>query len=354
MRDVAPSGRKARCNRQLRSFLACATIAMALGLMPAAHADLVVPSGAQFATGGGQINLACTDVIVAGTLFVASGGLVNVRHLTILPGGTIDGGSGVIQLGGNWSNGEAFAAGTSTVRFVDSCGIASVTVGGSTAFFNARFVSTTGYRRPERTTCSRSVRGGLARAELGGVLDGARLHRVCSRAMAARMVEKVIRHSKIAEGWFGSSNVLGAAEEYGFSVVGLDLRPQAVDLMRQYGIEAHVMELETYRPELPPQVISMADVLEHMPFAIPELEATHNLLAQEGLLFLSMPNSDCYAWRMLDRLEGNPFWGELEHYHNFGKQRLYALLRQQGFEPIDYGINERYYMCMEVIARKLT
>ena len=179
-----------------------------------------------------------------------------------------------------------------------------------------------------------------------------------SRAMAARMVEKVLRHSKIEEGrWldvgFGNGALLGTAEEYGFSVVGLDLRSQAVDLMRKDGIEAHVMELEGYRPELPPQVISMADVLEHVPFPIPVLQTAHGLLARDGVLFVSMPNSDCHAWRMLDRLDGNPFWGELEHYHNFGKQRLYSLLRQQGFEPINYGISERYYLCMEVIARKV-
>lgn len=179
-----------------------------------------------------------------------------------------------------------------------------------------------------------------------------------SRAMAARMVEKVMRHSKVAGGrWldigFGNGALLGAAEEYGFSVVGLDLRSQAVDLMRKDGIEAHVMELEAYRPELAPQVISMADVLEHMPYPRPALRTAHTLLAAEGLLFVSMPNADCYTWRMLDRLDGNPYWGELEHYHNFGRQRLYSLLRQHGFEPIEYGISERYYMCMEVMARKV-
>ena len=113
------------------------------------------------------------------------------------------------------------------------------------------------------------------------------------------------------------------------------------------------MELGAYRPESPPQVISMADVLEHMPYPVSALQEAHTLLAPEGLLFVSMPNSDCYTWRMLDRLDGNPYWGELEHYHNFGRQRLYSLLRQHGFEPIDYGISERYYMCMEVIARKV-
>ena len=179
-----------------------------------------------------------------------------------------------------------------------------------------------------------------------------------SRAMAARMVEKVLRHSKAAGGrWldvgFGNGALLGAAEEYGFSVVGLDLRSQAVDLMRADKIEAHAIELEAYRPETPLQVISMADVLEHMPFPISAVQKAHTLLAPEGLLFVSMPNSDCYTWRMLDRVDGNPYWGELEHYHNFGRQRLSSLLRQYGFEPIDYGISERYYMCMEVIASKV-
>lgn len=177
--------------------------------------------------------------------------------------------------------------------------------------------------------------------------------------MAARMVEKVVRVSKVAEGrWldvgFGNGALLGTAEEYGFSVAGLDLRSQAVDLMRADGIEAHVIDLEAYHPESSLDVISMADVLEHFPFPAQALQAVHRLLARDGLLFVSMPNADCYAWRMLDRIDGNPFWAELEHYHNFGKRRLYALLREHGFEPVDYGISERYYLCMEVIARKVT
>jgi SAM-dependent methyltransferase len=201
-------------------------------------------------------------------------------------------------------------------------------------------------------------------AALGDIFSVANPHQMPgnnphgSRAMAARMVEKVMRHSKVAGGrWldvgFGNGALLGAAEEYGFSVVGLDLRSQAVDLMRADGIEAYVMELGAYHPESPPDVISMADVLEHIPYPVPALRGVHTLLAPEGLLFVSMPNSDCYTWRMLDRLGTNPYWGELEHYHNFGRQRLHSLLRQHGFEPIEYGIGERYYMCMEVIARKV-
>lgn len=136
-------GRQGRFVRSLGAPMALALVATLAAPSPA-RADLIVPANAVYTTNGGQTDLACTDVVVAGTLNVNSGGLVNVRHLTIQPGGVIDGGSGVIQLGGNWVNTGTFTAGTSTVRFNDLCGLTAATIGGSTAFFNARFVSTSG------------------------------------------------------------------------------------------------------------------------------------------------------------------------------------------------------------------
>jgi len=160
-RDVAVSGEKSRCNRPVRSSLAYASlaIALALGPIPAARADLVVPPGGQYSTGGGLTDLACTDVVVAGTLLVAGGSLVNVRHVTIQPGGTIDGGSGLIQVGGNWSNSGTFVAGTSTVRFIDLCGLTSGTVGGNTVFFNARFSSATGKNHVFQVGTTQTISG---------------------------------------------------------------------------------------------------------------------------------------------------------------------------------------------------
>ena len=58
------------------------------------------------------------------------------------------------------------------------------------------------------------------------------------------------------------------------------------------------------------------------------------------------------TWRLLDAVNANPYWGELEHYHNFGRARLYALLIEYGFEPLHYRVSERYRVCMEVIARR--
>jgi 2-polyprenyl-3-methyl-5-hydroxy-6-metoxy-1,4-benzoquinol methylase len=96
----------------------------------------------------------------------------------------------------------------------------------------------------------------------------------------------------------------------------------------------------------------MADVLEHMPYPKAGLKAAHRLLRPGGVLFVSMPNMDSMVWRALDASGSNPYWGEIEHYHNFTRQRLYALLDEQGFSPVHYDISERYRCCMEVIAEK--
>ena len=135
-------------------------------------------------------------------------------------------------------------------------------------------------------------------------------------------------------------------------MVGLDLRESNVRLVQQFGYEAHCLEFEAYRPDDPFDVISMADVLEHMPFPKQALRHAWALLRDGGLLFVSMPNSDSFLWEFLTRNGVNPYWGEIEHYHNFGRARLFDLLAECGFEPVRYGVSVRYRACMEVVARK--
>jgi hypothetical protein len=48
----------------------------------------------------------------------------------------------------------------------------------------------------------------------------------------------------------------------------------------------------------------------------------------------------------------NRYWGEIEHYHNFSRGRLYALLKEHGFQPVEYSVSERHRAGMEVIASK--
>jgi 2-polyprenyl-3-methyl-5-hydroxy-6-metoxy-1,4-benzoquinol methylase len=175
------------------------------------------------------------------------------------------------------------------------------------------------------------------------------------RYVSAKMVEKVALYAK-AGAWldvgFGNGSLLFTAEEWGFRPVGLDLRKSTVEGLRHLGVEAYCKDIATFESDVKFSVISMADVLEHMPFPKVGLDAASRLLDKDGILFLSMPNFNCPAWKLLDMNNVNPYWGELEHYHNFSRDRLYTLLQELNFEPLTYGISERYRVCMEVVARK--
>jgi hypothetical protein len=46
-------------------------------------------------------------------------------------------------------------------------------------------------------------------------------------------------------------------------------------------------------------------------------------------------------------------WSELEHFHNFSRRRLYALLAEMGFKPLRYGVSLRSVIGMEIIAQSL-
>lgn len=148
---------------RLRDRFQRTALAFLLGCFAAtgARADLIVPAGSQYILDAGVTDMACTNVTVSGTLLVQSGSLVNVLHLTIQPGGTIDGGSGLIELGGDWANSGTFTAGTGQVNFRDVCGLTSVVISGSTTFHDLSFVTSIGKNHSFLTGTTQTVAGEL-------------------------------------------------------------------------------------------------------------------------------------------------------------------------------------------------
>jgi 2-polyprenyl-3-methyl-5-hydroxy-6-metoxy-1,4-benzoquinol methylase len=146
--------------------------------------------------------------------------------------------------------------------------------------------------------------------------------------------------------------LLFTAQEYGFTPVGVDLRRENAQRMADFGVRTYSEDISTLSLDFQCAVVSMADVLEHLPFPRTGLKSANRLLRDGGVLFVSMPNMESTVWRALDDNKANPYWAELEHYHNFSRSRLYELLRECGFEPLRYGISERYRACMEIVARK--
>ena len=188
------------------------------------------------------------------------------------------------------------------------------------------------------------------------------------RVLSARIIEQVAMHTPkptpvgLAEGkrnftcgdWldvgFGNASLIFTAEEWGFRTCGLDLRTDNVQALEQLGFEAYCKPIDELDFNNRFTVVSMSQVLQHMPYPKAALKAAHRLLQPNGVLFLSMPNMDTVAWRTMDTAEENPYWGELEHYHNFSRARLYTLLEEHGFTPVAYNVSDRFLSCMEVIA----
>jgi SAM-dependent methyltransferase len=153
---------------------------------------------------------------------------------------------------------------------------------------------------------------------------------------------------------FGDGSLLRTVKEFGFSPRGIDLRRPNVEALLKLGIGALCAGVDEIHADPPCRVISMQYVLAHLPYPRAALASAHRLLGDNGVLVVSTPNTETSLWEQWEREGKNPYWGEIECCHHFGKNRLYALLREQGFEPVRYAIGQRYRSCMEVVARKVS
>ena len=151
---------------------------------------------------------------------------------------------------------------------------------------------------------------------------------------------------------FGNGSLLFTAEEYGYEPIGVDLRKENVNILQGVGIQAYCNLVQDIEFAKPISVVSMMDVLEHIPFPKDVLISLHSKMGEDGCLLISMPNSETMIWRHLTAQNTNPFFGSIEHCHNFSKTRLESLLNECGFSIKRYGISERYLSCMEVVAQK--
>ncbi len=152
----------------------------------------------------------------------------------------------------------------------------------------------------------------------------------------------------------GSGMLLGLARECGYEVTGSDLRESTAEALRARGFNTINGDLANLRSEWPDtfDVISMCDVLEHVPFPMPALMGVWGALKPGGILFLSSPNRASLAWEVLDEENVNPYWAEIEHCHNFSYPRLREVLSGIGFEPLGCSVSNRYRVGMDVLARR--
>ncbi len=175
------------------------------------------------------------------------------------------------------------------------------------------------------------------------------------RRSAAAIIERIAAH--VPQGaWldveFGSGALLFTAAEFGYEAIGLSANADHVAALQRLGFEAQCGSLADVAGAGRFGVISLADVLPRQPFPNETLDNARRLLRPGGVLFLSLPNREPMLFNLLNAYSANPHWSALDHYHLFGRSRLYRLLRDVGFEPLDYRVSAAHKVGMEVIALK--
>ena len=175
------------------------------------------------------------------------------------------------------------------------------------------------------------------------------------RPVSARIIEKIIplkSNGIWMDVGFGNGSLLFTADEYGFEPIGVDLRKDGVLRLQNLGIQAHSELVQNIEFEKSISVVSMMDVLEHIPFPKDVLISLHSKMDEDGCLLISCPNSESWIWKLMASQNINPYFNTIEHYHNFSKTRLVSLLNECGFNIKKYGISERYRSGIEIIAQK--
>src|ERR1700744_2210669 len=119
------------------------------------------------------------------------------------------------------------------------------------------------------------------------------------RAISAKMVERVVNTLGLPDDnmlWLGvgvgNGSLLMTALEFGFDVLGVDLRGKNVEDIRGFGIPAYHGTLQGALDNVDfqskPTVISMADIVEHEPFPRDVLRSARKLFNYPGDLLSAM------------------------------------------------------------------
>jgi 2-polyprenyl-3-methyl-5-hydroxy-6-metoxy-1,4-benzoquinol methylase len=127
--------------------------------------------------------------------------------------------------------------------------------------------------------------------------------------------------------------VVEAARAAGWTAIGVDLNPSAIEFGRSRGLDLRTIDLEQagFEPESF-DAVSLFDVLEHLIDPVRTLGACARLLAPGGIVFLYVPNYDS-ASRLLMGKDAHFIW-PTHHLNYYTPKTITDLLRRERFEPV--------------------
>jgi len=159
-----------------------------------------------------------------------------------------------------------------------------------------------------------------------------------------------IRGNRFLEIGIGGSEFALAAQEMGYDVFGVDIDAANVLQAHKYGINAEVHDFMEFETDKKWDIIVMGDVIEHVSDPVVAMKKVHQLLDDEGALWISTPNFDGAFARMAGH--DDPMRRVANHKNYFSRNSFLLLLEKSNFTVVDYTISAHYNGSMELIVVK--
>ncbi|MBU3948476.1 MAG: class I SAM-dependent methyltransferase [Proteobacteria bacterium] len=135
---------------------------------------------------------------------------------------------------------------------------------------------------------------------------------------------------------------LDAANEFGFDAYGMEPSKDLVERGKSRGLKIEQGTIENHDFEAHSfDMVSLWDVIEHLPDPKAALIEIRNLLKPNGVLLINFP--DIGTWQ--SKVAGKKFWWILSvHLHHFSKSTIHDICRRSGLEVLHF---RRYWQTLE-------
>lgn len=148
-------------------------------------------------------------------------------------------------------------------------------------------------------------------------------------------LNKKVKHIKICDVGCGPGTLLIEAKKRGYGVFGIEPNKKTHKLLKENGI-GYTGEFFPLKSEISTKFdcIFILNSLEHMRCPLTIVKEIKKLLAKDGLIYISVPNSDALVNRVMQEKAG--VFGGHSHLQFFNSKTLSALLKKAGFKVLEY------------------
>ncbi|MFX0202287.1 MAG: methyltransferase domain-containing protein [Candidatus Hodarchaeota archaeon] len=192
--------------------------------------------------------------------------------------------------------------------------------------------------RPTRKELGRmynmSVQTGNGVMDHTGYMELAYLHELKSNKYLS-MIKKYEKEGRILDIGCASGFFLNFAKQRGFDPHGVDIsKTLCVFAKRHFKLNISCGTLrEISYPSEYFDVVTMFDVLSHLPTPVEDLNEVNRVLRKDGLLLIETGNRGELNAKAVEKWRG--VWGSPSHLYHFGTKTLIKLLKITGFDCID-------------------